>query len=463
MIRLFHAYFPARTLLLGMSEAFLVTLGFTTSIVLWFGIMDADLMLWYERGFIKVVAVSAIVIVCMYYFDLYDTLVLGNRREVLTRLIQVLGTSCLILAGLYVVYPSLRIGYSVFLSGLVLVGISIALLRRLFLLLNHLPRFSERMLVVGDGALTQSLFAEVESRKELGVQLVGCISDRDGGAGSGRLPSIGRIDQLEDVIEREQVKRIVVAMSERRGKLPIESLLKLKMKGILIQDGAEFFETVTGKISLDSLRLSWLLFSPGFRISRVMSIYKRAISIFLALVGILVTLPLMALISICVRLDSDGPAIFRQQRIGKDGKRFTLYKFRSMRQGADNGGKHLPAREADERITRVGAYLRRLRLDELPQLFNILRGDMYFVGPRPFVPDQESDLAQKIPFYSQRWAVKPGATGWAQINRGYCASIEDNAEKLAFDLFYIKNMSIGLDLLILFQTVKILLLGRGGR
>ncbi len=171
----------------------------------------------------------------------------------------------------------------------------------------------------------------------------------------------------------------------------------------------------------------------------------------------------MALVAICVRLDSNGPAIFRQERIGKDGKIFTLYKFRSMRQGSDKGGKHMPAMEADDRITRVGGYLRRLRLDELPQLFNILRGDMYFVGPRPFVPDQESDLAEKIPFYSQRWAVKPGATGWAQINRGYCASLEDNQEKLAFDLFYIKNMSIGLDLLILFQTVKILLLGRGGR
>jgi exopolysaccharide biosynthesis polyprenyl glycosylphosphotransferase len=252
-------------------------------------------------------------------------------------------------------------------------------------------------------------------------------------------------------------------MAERRGKLPIESLLKLKLKGVHVQDGPEFYETVTGKLSLDSLRLSWLLFSPGFRISRLLSIYKRCISILLALLGIIVAFPFMVLIAICIRLESKGPIIFRQLRVGKNGKTFTLYKFRSMKEGADKEGHHLPAQESDARVTRVGAYLRRLRLDELPQLFNILLGDMYFVGPRPFVPNQEKELAEQIPFYTQRWAVRPGATGWAQINRGYCATIEDNCEKLALDLFYIKNMSIGLDLLILFKTAKILLLGRGGR
>lgn len=171
----------------------------------------------------------------------------------------------------------------------------------------------------------------------------------------------------------------------------------------------------------------------------------------------------MVLVAIAIRLESKGPAIFRQSRIGKDGLPFTVFKFRTMRVDADSGGDALPVQDSDPRITRVGLWLRRFRLDETPQLFNILRGNMYFVGPRPFVPNQELELAQQIPLYTQRWTVKPGATGWAQVQRGYCATLEDNNEKLAYDLYYIKNMSIGLDLMIIFKTLKTVLLGQGVR
>ena len=171
----------------------------------------------------------------------------------------------------------------------------------------------------------------------------------------------------------------------------------------------------------------------------------------------------MAIIALAIRLDSAGPVIFRQKRIGGGGKAFTLFKFRTMSDGADQNGNHLPAELTDKRFTGVGRLLRRTHLDELPQFYNILRGDMHFIGPRPFVPDQEKECVEKIPYYRQRWVIKPGATGWAQVNRGYNATIEDNKEKLAYDLFYIKNISLGLDLLIFFRTVKILLLGQGGR
>jgi lipopolysaccharide/colanic/teichoic acid biosynthesis glycosyltransferase len=185
----------------------------------------------------------------------------------------------------------------------------------------------------------------------------------------------------------------------------------------------------------------------------------------LAISGVLliVLAPVMALVAVAIALDSPGPVIFRQERLGRAGRPFTLFKFRSMYVGADRDAQPSPAQRRDPRITRVGRWLRRTRLDELPQLFNILRGDMYFVGPRPFVANQEEDCARHIPFYRQRWAVKPGATGWAQVQRGYCVTLEDNAEKLAYDLYYIKNISLGLDLLILFKTLKILLLGRGGQ
>jgi lipopolysaccharide/colanic/teichoic acid biosynthesis glycosyltransferase len=240
-------------------------------------------------------------------------------------------------------------------------------------------------------------------------------------------------------------------------------LLDLKGRGLIIQDAPDVYEAIAGKIFLNSLRPSEILFSNGFRVSRLTLLYKRLASIVLATAGILVAGPAMLLVALAIRLDSPGPAMFRQKRVGKGGKTFTILKFRSMRVNADAEGPPRPAMDHDDRVTRVGYWIRRLRIDELPQLFNILRGDMYFIGPRPFVPHAEAELTRQIPYYSQRWIVKPGATGWAQVNRGYCASLDDNVDKLGYDLFYIKNLSIGLDCLVLFQTLKIMLLGRGGR
>jgi exopolysaccharide biosynthesis polyprenyl glycosylphosphotransferase len=243
----------------------------------------------------------------------------------------------------------------------------------------------------------------------------------------------------------------------------VQELLAIKSQYARVQDGTELYEALSGKLPIESLRLSWLLFSPGFHVSQKLLLYKRVFSLVFALVLLLLASPLMLLTALAIRLDSPGPIIFRQKRIGKLGSTFTLFKFRSMFDSSEAGDNHRPAMANDNRVTRVGRLLRRTRLDELPQLYNILRGDMYFVGPRPFVPSQEEELAKVIPFYSQRWSVKPGATGWAQVNRGYNATVEDNAEKLAYDLFYIKNMSITLDLFILFKTIKILILSRGGR
>ena len=243
----------------------------------------------------------------------------------------------------------------------------------------------------------------------------------------------------------------------------MQPLLQLKSRGISIQDGAKLYEAITGKLPIESLRMSWLLFSPDLELLHSLVIYKRASSVIWSAIGLILVSPLMALIALAIRLDSDGPAIFRQKRVGLHGEIFTLFKFRTMKNGVDQDENHHPAERKDSRFTRLGKLLRRTRMDELPQLFNILRGDMHFVGPRPFVPSQEREYVERIPYYRHRWAVKPGATGWAQVNRGYNFTIEDNRDKLAYDLFYIKNMSIGLDLFILFKTAKILLLGRGAQ
>jgi len=392
--------------------------------------------------------------------------------------------------------------------GRPLLSFSIACLvgwRKLFAVVNGSPTLAERTALLGAGPLALSLAKEISSRPELGFRLIGFVADgAKPPAVLNGLDHIGDSQEIVAVVMAEQIDRLIVTMSEQRGRLPVEQLLELKARGVLVQDGPAFYETLTGKIPLESLRLSELVFGPGFfapgglllykRISsllisliclgpalplmgiifshefstsRFQPLFARALSLLVAVAGLIVLAPVMALIALAIWFDSGKPILFRQRRVGKGGKIFTLYKFRSMK-AAGNGnasgnGKIQPAQEMDERFTRVGRWMRRLRVDELPQLYNILRGDMHFVGPRPFMLEEEEEFAKQIPLYKYRWAVNPGATGWAQIHRPYCATLEDNKDKLSYDLFYIKNMSVGLDLLIIFQTVKTLILGRGAR
>ncbi|HLI62867.1 MAG TPA: sugar transferase [Terriglobales bacterium] len=460
MIRLFNAYFPTRTLLLTVTEVLLVTLAFVVAVVLWAGTaLDADIYLLYENGLGRIGLVVGIFVVLMYYFDLYDSIVLSNRREVVTRLVGVLGSAFVALSVLYYAFPEISLVGTTLWLGVGIVAVTVPAWRKLFFVLNRSERFSEQAILYGDGPLALPLMQEIGNRAELGVRVVGFVGENtETTAGVPRFDE----DDLEEVVEQRNVRRIVVTMGDRRGKLRLEQLLKLKTRGVYIQDGPEYYESITGKIPLESLRLSWLVFSPGFHVRAALRLYKRAFSLILGSFAIVITSPIMLLAAIAIRLDSRGPAIFRQKRVGEHGKLFTCYKFRSMYEGSEKVAL-TPAEHEDPRVTRVGKWLRRTRVDELPQLFNIVKGDMAFVGPRPFVPEQEEECAALIPFYRQRWLVKPGATGWAQINRGYNATLEDNREKLAYDLFYIKNVSFGLDLFIMFSTIKILLLGRGGR
>ena len=463
MVRLLNAFIPKRTLLLSVSElllTFAVLVGIT---YVWMG-PDAELFLLFEQGYMKIAVFCGVFMVAMYYFDLYDSLVISSAREVHIRFIQVVGTSALLLAILYYLQPGLQLSSQILWPGIAGVAIAVICGRQVFFLLNRSEPFAERVVLLGPGSLATDLANEVKRRPELGVRIWGYVDDgTEGAAQLNGFRRLGTSDNLPNLIEQERIDRVIVTLSDRRGRLPVETLLKLKTRGTLIQDGASFYETVTGRLALDSLRLSWLLFAPGSGISRSTLFYKRVSSLILSLVALVISLPVMALIAVAIWLDSGLPIIFRQQRVGQGGQVFTLYKFRSMKVGADTQGEFKPTTENDDRCTRVGRWLRRTRLDELPQLYNILKGDMSFVGPRPFARDEEEDWAEQISFYRQRWLVKPGATGWAQVHRGYCATLEDNLEKLSYDLFYIKNMSLGLDLLILLQTAKILFLGRGAR
>jgi exopolysaccharide biosynthesis polyprenyl glycosylphosphotransferase len=460
VIKLFNAYFPTRTVILVVSEAMLATMAFVVATIVYQGPLDASITLNYEYGFAKIALIVVTLILCMYYCDMYDSMILHNQREVVTRMFQAVAILCCLFGAVYYLFPYFDMGGIVFISGAGLALILFSIWRHAFNVINKMERFSERCLILGNGSLVETLIAEIGSRAELGIRII------DNGLGSileEGDPSKPIASHLDSIIAAHSVTRIIVALDERRGTLPVEELLLLKTKGIVVQDGVEVYETLSGKIPPASVRLSWLLFSPGFQPSRKLLFYKRTFSLILSSICLLIASPIMVLLVLAIRLDSPGPAIFKQKRVGLHGCVFTLFKFRSMFDGVDRDGNFMAAAVGDPRVTRVGRILRRTRLDELPQLFNIFLGHMYFVGPRPFVPNQEEECVRHIPFYKQRWSIRSGATGWAQVNRDYCATIADNTEKLAYDLFYIKHMSVGLDLLILFKTFKILLLGRGGR
>jgi sugar transferase (PEP-CTERM system associated) len=459
MIRLFHVWFPGRTLVLALTEGLVSAGTLLLAVRLWFG-SDSDLAMRYDYGPVRIGLASAICVLCLYYYDFYDRLVLGSFREVATRLGQVLGTVCIILGVIYYSYPEAQLGRGPLAIWICLAGATLLLWRRAYMALTAKSVATQRAVLFGEGPLAPELAQELINRPEYGIQLVGYVGAENGDTQPSTLRRLGDTADISQIVSEHQISNIIVSMADRRGRLPVRELLRLKTEGIDIQDAAALYEAVTGKAPVRQLHLSWLLFSDGFRISRWTLAYKRLASIALALAAIAIVWPLMALVAIAIRLDSRGPAIFRQKRVGKGGRIFVLYKFRSMCVGAD---PVRPAEAEDDRITRVGRFIRRVRIDELPQLFNILRGDMCFVGPRPFTPEAEEECAREIPFYDQRWSVTPGATGWAQIRYGYCSTIQDNVEKLAHDLFYVKNISVGLDCLILFHTAKILLLGRGAR
>ena len=449
-----------------------MALAFVAATIARLGASDATLMLAYEQGAVKILVASAAFITCMFYFDLYNSSILSNRREVFSRLIAVLGTACILLAFLYYVYPALELGRGIFAIGCLLVAVVLLLWRKLFSAINSQPQFAERALIFGDSPLALSILHELESRPELGLRVVGHIladgnginqvnSERNESAGEPIEPVVG--DELSRAVKAHRVNRIVVAMRERRGKMPVDLLLSLKSRGVLIQDGTDIYEAITGKVPIESLRLGWLLFSPGFHISRLLMIYKRIASTLLSILGLLLSLPLLPFIALAIKLSSPGPVFYRQKRVGRDGTIFYCYKFRTMCADAEADSGPTWVGDDDPRITRVGKFLRISRLDEIPQLWNVVKGDMSLVGPRPERPEFVEWLTREIPYYHLRHSIRPGITGWAQVRYKYGNSVEDAKEKLRYDLFYIKNMSPGLDFLILFDTTKTILLGRGAK
>jgi sugar transferase (PEP-CTERM system associated) len=400
--------------------------------------------------------------VCLYYAELYDLRVVADRRELFVRVLQALGAASLVLAALYYWFPVLVIGRGVFVLAAAAVISLVAGWRVAFEWLVGRVGPSERLLVVGTGPAALSLAAEIKARRqELGVRIVGFV-DADGMRPvGGDEHVIGSVDDIPEIVRQHQVDRVVVSLADARGKLPMDKLLDMKLSGVVFDHLASVYEEYTGKIALENLRPSWLIFSEGFRKSPVLTAAKRVGDILAASIGLLLAAPIMGMVALAVRLSSPGPALYHQERVGQRGRTFTVHKFRSMRTDAEAATGAVWAQANDTRVTPVGAFLRKTRLDELPQLWNVLKGEMSLVGPRPERPEFVRMLTEQIPFYGQRHSVKPGVTGWAQVSYTYGASVEDAMEKLQYDLYYIKNLSMGLDLFVLFKTVQTVVLKRG--
>jgi sugar transferase (PEP-CTERM system associated) len=417
-------------------------------------------------GAAKIGLVAFVCQVCLYYADLYHFRRYADRREMFMRVIQALGATSILLAVLYYWFPPLVIGRGVFMLSSAFVAASVLGWRVAFEWGTRRVAARERLLLVGTSEAALSLARELHARmQELGVEIVGFVDPDPARVGQPLINPgiIGTVDDIPALVRARNVDRVVVSLRDARGKLPMDKLLDIKLDGVQFDHLANVYEEYTGKIAIENLRPSWLIFSPGFRKTVLVRAIKRAIDVVVAAIGLVVVFPVMALIAVGIAVTSRGHVLYHQQRVGKDGRVFTVHKFRSMYDNAEAQSGAVWAQANDTRVTKFGRLLRRTRLDELPQFWNVLRGDMSLVGPRPERPEFVRMLNTEIPFYRQRQVVRPGLTGWAQVRYTYGATTEDALEKLQYDLFYIKNMSISLDLFIMVSTIKTVILRSGAQ
>jgi len=455
VIRLFNVYYPIRSLILLAGEALVVWSSFLLGTVLQYR-EDSYLVLNFEYGYYKILIVTIAVLLFSHWFDLYNPAHFNEKGELYFRLLLVPGVLALSLAAVGYVFPHSLPGNNSALIGLVILTFALFGWRSAYSWLAQQPYLREKVYVLGSGDRAQRLVHGLRSRAELGIEVVGWNGDT-----TANRESVA--SHLMEVIPQQKIRRVIVAMPDRRGTLPVQELLQLRLHGVKVEEATSWLEKISGRIEVDQLHPSWLIFAEGFRFSAGFMILRRALSLVASAVLLLIVLPVVPFVMLAIKLDSAGPILYRQKRVGRGGVTFTCYKFRTMRRDAEADSGPTWAGDDDPRITRTGRFLRTVRLDEIPQLWCVLKGDMAFVGPRPERPEFIAWLSQELPYYSIRHAVRPGITGWAQVRYPYGNTLEDAKEKLQYDLYYIKNASIGLDLLIMFQTIKIVLLGRGAQ
>src|ERR1700738_4512154 len=452
---------PTKTLLLvGVDAVAIVFALLAAAAVRFHGTMSGSVR--DELFWVRIVAVMLVCLLALHCNDLYDFRVVRRRADLLAHTMQALGAACLVLAVLYFVAPSATLGRGIALAAAPLILILLLSWRLSANATNLLARGDERVLVIGTGEAGISLVRHILGHPEYNMKVVGFLDEKGQDIGKSLVNPciIGATAEVERIVAAEKIDRGVLALKEQRGSTPVRELLNLKLAGIRVEDVHNCFERLSGRITLEHLSPSWLILSDGFKKSATLLSLKRITDILASFVLLLLASPFLPFIALAIYMETGAPIFFRQTRVGYKGREFELLKFRSMIQDAEKNGPRWVTAQ-DSRITRVGRILRKTRLDELPQLFNVFRGEMSLVGPRPERPHFCEMLAEKIPFFNLRHTIRPGLTGWAQVRFRYSSNLEDTKEKLELDLFYLKNLSLVVDLAILFETVKVVLLRRG--
>lgn len=462
MVRLFKHYIPHAVLLLGLVDLVLLFLAGELAWQLRANQLQMDPGLIASR-FPSLSAFAVIVLVGMISVGVYGAEALRSLRYALARLVVAVSLAIIALSFADFVVPGLDFWRSTLAYAMLLTIVLLLANRIIIGGLLGTTAFRRRVLVLGAGRRAVRL-RELAFRQGSGFVIVGFIGMSEGEALVEEAINRSAIHDLSRFVENLGVSEVVLALEERRNSLPLKDLLRVKTAGVHVNDFSSFMERETGRVDLDSVNPSWLIFSDGFSSGRMMSgIAKRIFDVLASSLLLFLTFPVIALFALLVKIDSKGPAFFRQQRVGLYGQPFSVLKLRSMQTDAEKAGEAKWAQANDPRITRVGRFIRKVRIDELPQTWSVLTGEMSFVGPRPERPEFVTDLEDKLPYYAERHMVKPGITGWAQINYPYGASIEDSRQKLEYDLYYAKNYTPFLDILILLQTFRVILWGEGAR
>jgi sugar transferase (PEP-CTERM system associated) len=457
MIRFLNVYYPTRTLVLLLCEALLVSGSFLLATAYLMG-PDTYIALVYENGFLKIAGITVLTLLLSYYFDLYEPQRISGHWEIYFRLLLLLSVLSFLLAGLVYFSPDLDIGPNVLVAGISILAIALVIWRWVYAWMTGLAVFRERVYVLGGGERARKVVETLRTRRDAGMEVV---------AGSAVAVAGGDLERFAADLRsfckpKVQIERVIVAMEDRRKSMPVRELLDLRLRGVVIEDAGAVMERLLGKLPLDGLNPSSLIFTQGFNVKASQQIFRRLVSIAVSFIGLAICLPFIPFIILAVRLSSPGSIFFRQTRVGLRGRPFSVIKFRTMRQDAEAQGAVWASRN-DPRVTPLGRFMRKTRVDEIPQLWNVLRGEMGFVGPRPERPEFVQWLSNEIPFYELRHMIRPGITGWAQVRYQYGASLEETKQKLEYDLYYIKHLSLGLDLLIMFETIKTIVLRRGAQ
>jgi len=461
MIRIFRHYVPGSLLFLGLVEhLFLICTMYAAVFFRWADIGDLSRSL--ELHLPQAIIFATVFTLTMFALGLYNKDHVRDLGTVLTRLLFSFFFGFMVLALLFYIYPGLQIWRSAMAIAFGVAVVGIMMIRWVYLKTADLNAFKRRILVLGVGEKAAKI-EQAEKDHTRGFVCVGFVplSDKQTRISADR--NVWGNMSLSDLVREQGVEEIVVAIDERRGGVPVKALLECKLEGVTVSDYSTFWERETGRVDLDALHPSWLIFSDGFVGGWMRAAVKRQFDIVASLVLLVFTLPVMLLTAIAIKLESPGSVFYRQERVGLNGKTFMLLKFRSMRSDAEKDGMPRWAAVDDARVTRVGSFIRKTRIDEIPQIFNVLHGEMSFIGPRPERPFFVEELRGSIPYYFERHRVKPGISGWAQLNYPYGASIEDAKEKFQYDLYYIKNYSLFLDLIVVIQTARVILWPTGVR